>query len=583
MTYIVNLNEFSLVRFLILIMLRREVYVLWTETIFPQLKRLVHAIAEWSVRKGYAKWAVDLCPELVPEWDYPPRSLIHNIFADTEGWQNTYYEFAKAERSIPEYAYAYKQVTCCHTWQKHVPVLILRSILENSTVGNVKVVGLSTEDVGIVEALCRDSLVTRVKPAWIPKRLLNFAILLLNFTYGFGFVVARLKPFGVKPRSFFLAADYMYDPRDVRLYQELEEGGPILLVYRIAPPDTEEFPELANYEYCKPTDGAFSLIDAVSTLAMVVVDSLRTFVHYGHLDSAHFYKVAALPNRRAILRGLFNKYRPRYFWGRDPYNVDHVLRRQELNRIGGRSHGLWDGVPAYTIVFPHLRYVSFDRYYVYGHGVYERHYADTWPQDMALVPMASYSFTREQLESRFATRPPDIAVFTSIFVDDQGMIDFVRGLAEAFSDRKILLEVKWNFVDKENGKRYIAACTEGLPNVIPVRESVYDLFFKARYAFSDPSSVVYEGMQLGVFSFAVDVVEEQKVSNFREFPGLTVSSSEDAIERIRSIEMGEWEYPIAACKDLVDMSGILYLDAVRAGVGLPENEAASQTRRAGGG
>ena len=112
MTYIVNLNEFSLVRFLILIMLRREVYVLWTETIFPQLKRLVHAIAEWSVRKGYAKWAVDLCPELVPEWDYPPRSLIHNIFADTEGWQNTYYEFAKAERSIPEYAYAYKQVTC---------------------------------------------------------------------------------------------------------------------------------------------------------------------------------------------------------------------------------------------------------------------------------------------------------------------------------------------------------------------------------------------------------------------------------------------------------------------------------------
>ena len=162
---------------------------------------------------------------------------------------------------------------------------------------------------------------------------------------------------------------------------------------------------------------------------------------------------------------------------------------------------------------------------------------------MALVPMASYSFTKEQLESRFATRPPDIAIFTSIFVDDQGMIDFVRGLAEAFPDRKILLEVKWNFVDRENGKRYIAACTEGLSNVLPVRESVYDLFFKARYAFSDPSSVVYEGMQLGVFSFAVDVVEEQKVSNFREFPGLTVSSSEDAVERIRSIEMGEWGIP----------------------------------------
>lgn len=560
-TYIVNLNEFSLVRFLILIMLRREVYVLWIETIFPQLKRYVRAIAEWSVRKGCAKWAVDLCPERVPEWDYPPRALIHNIFAETEEWQNTYYEFVKAEQSIPDYAYAYKQATCCHTWQKHVPVLILRSILENRTEESIEVVGLPREDVAILEALCRDSLVTRVKPAWIPNRLLNFVILLLNLAYGFGFVVSRLKPFGVKPRSFFLAADYMFDPRDVRLYQELEEGGPILLVYRIVPPDTEKFPALANYEYCKPTDGVFSLIDAVSTFGMVVFDCLRSFRHFGHLDSAHFYKFAALPNRRAILRGLFNKYRPRYFWGRDPYNVVHILRHQELDRIGGISLGIANELPAYSIVFPHIRYISFDCYFVYGTELYDKYYAKNWPHSMKLIPAASHSLTREQLDAASDPKPVDIAIFSAIFIPEPNLVLFVRTLAKYLPERTIFLQVKHSYIGSPVAEEFIAASTDGLTNVHYVTNSVYDLLLKTRYAFSDPSSVIAEAVQMGVCSFSLDLSPIQKTTIYREYADICVASAEEAVEKIRRLESEKWKYPFDTLSNLIDQSGRTSVDA----------------------
>ena len=77
-------------------------------------------------------------------------------------------------------------------------------------------------------------------------------------------------------------------------------------------------------------------------------------------------------------------------------------------------------------------------------------------------------------------------------------------------------------------------------------------------------------MQIGAYSFVVDVAKQQKASVFREYPGLSVSSAQEAAQRIRGIESGEWEYPTKACENLVDMSGRLSLDVVRTDLGLPE-------------
>ena len=94
-----------------------------------------------------------------------------------------------------------------------------------------------------------------------------------------------------------------------------------------------------------------------------VLQGFRFF--YCH-EPAHFYGIIALPFRRIILRGFFNKFRPAYFWGRDDYNVEHIIRRQEMHRYGGISLGINHGFPSYANLFPQWRYISFDRYYTFG-------------------------------------------------------------------------------------------------------------------------------------------------------------------------------------------------------------------------
>jgi len=575
MIRIVKLHEGSVARFLWLILLRRGAYVLPVETTFPQTARIIQWIADWAVRTGRAHWARELCPALRPIWNYPPRVLIYDVFGVTEEWQNAFFRFDRAERNVPDYAYAYKQVTCCYTWGKHVTLVSMKLIMAAHSPEDIRVIGLSVDDAAALEAYCGQNTRPTLNPLRFLGCFVNLGILVLNLVYALAFVLRRTRLAGNQPRDIFSAADYMNDPRDIRLYQELEDGGPILLAHRMAPPDLEKHPELGGYEICKPTDGVFTVGDALRGLAFVMAGAFRLFRHFARLHPAHFYKVAALPNRRIAYRGLFNKYRPKYFWGRDPYNVDHIVRRQELNRIGGISLGLLEATPVYTILFPHLRYVSFDRFYVLSKELYTKHYNDTWPEDMALVSTASYSITSEHLATRFTPRPNDIAVFTAIYVVEKGMVDLVRGLATAFSERKILLQVKWNFIETDDGKRFIAACTEGLSNVISVRESVYDLALKAQYVFSDPSSIIFEAMQIGAYSFAADITHDQRTNILRAYSGLCVTSAKDAVERIHDIESGRWTYPIDSCRELVDLSGRLCRDVVRADFGLPAKNSAA--------
>lgn len=572
MIYIVNLNELSLVSFLWLMLLRRDVYVLSFETFLPQSAGPLRRLAERAVAKGLARWAVELCPELAAEWEYSPRVLLHEVFASTESWQNTYYRFDVVSRAVPDYALAYKHVTCSHTWSKHVPLVTLLAILDSAHAQSLKVLGVAADTEAMLLAYGGTRLSFRSQSTSVPRRLINAAISLLAVLYGWAFIVRRTQLSRVSPQPFFLVADYMDDVRDIRLYQELEEGGPIALVERWARPDCEERAEIQRYPSYKATDGAFSPAEAFLAAGHIVIDCLRLFRHLGSLEPSHYYWVAALPYRRIVLRAFFNRFRPRYFWGRDPYNVEHILRRQELHRVGGESFGINVGYPVYSILYPMFRYVSFDRYYVYGRDIYDKYYRDTWPRDMTLVPVGSYSFTREQMRERFRPRPADIVVFSAIFITEPGMVALVRGLAEAFPDRRVLLQVKWNYADAESGKSYVAACCEGHSNVIPVRGPVYDLLFKARYAFSDPSTIVVEAIQAGVYSFAAEVSKIQRTSVFRDYPGLSVTSAEMAIQRIRAIESKSWTYPFTDYSGLVDLSGRIYLDAVRADVGLTPKE-----------
>ena len=570
MTTIFNLNEFTALRFLFSATLGRMPVVLAVDPLFPPFRRILDGMAERAVAKGRARWIIDLCPELQHLWDYPTRTFLYDVFGQTEDWHNAYYEFDRADTVVPDYAMTYKKATCNHAKPRHYHTLLLGAALAAKKRGKVRVVGLAGDFVGLMNAYWSGSLTPALKTMWVPRRTINALVTLLIQIFALAWVGSRTQPIISKPKDYFFGADYCEDQRDHRLYHEVADGGPLLLVYRhpksmYRPPQDD----LSPYEFQDSRAGRFGPMQAVAAMAMVIRDGAGLFRHFAGSQPALYFRIATLPFRRAVLRAFFNRFRPKFFWGRDDYNEDHVLRHRELRRVGGVSMGICHGYPAYAYLFPQWRYISFDRYYVHGQAVYEREMKKSWPDDMKVVAVGSFGATRSDYALRHAPKPNDIVVYSAVFVGNPKMVDFVRGLAEAFPERKVLLQIKHNFIDTPVGKAFARDCMESLSNIELVTAPLFDLTRQARYAFSDPSTVIVEALQFGQYAFFADLMAEQKKSVYREYPAICVGSAEDAATRIHAIEAGEKTYPLEALSDLVDLSGRVLFDVIREEMKLP--------------
>ena len=575
MLRVYNVNEFTLLPLLVSVLLGRPAAVLAIDPLMPPMARLLRLVVLPLITNGRLSWAIDHCPGLDQVRDHPTRNLLYNVFGETEAWQNAYFRFSDADASLGNYAMAYKHVTCNYAETRHVPLLVLRELLARQAEQPVRIIGLPVDSVSMLRHFLARELGSAVSPMALPYALLNAPVWIGALLFSLGWVLSRFRPGGVSTEACFLAADYIDDHSDIRLYEEVMDGGPLLLVVRKTWRDVGTIPALAGARFCRAGDGAFSSRGVLDALAFVVRDNVRLLRFGLTAPPALFYRVTLLPYRRAVLRAFFNRFRPRYFWSRDPYNVEHILRRQELRLIGGKSLGINVGYPSYCILFSQFRYLSFDYYFVYGRDLYERYYFDTWDPEMEVIPVGAFRATREQFARRLVRRSRDIAVFCAVYVGEPQMIQLVRGLALEFPDRRIRLQVKNNFAVRDVGSDFVEACTRDLNNVVFSRASVYDLFGEVAYAVSDPSSVIVEAIQFGVVSFAFDVPELQKSSYYRLFPELIVANAEDVAERIRRIENNAWSYPVESYAEVVDISGRYHADTIRKTLGLRPSEAAA--------
>lgn len=547
----------------------RVSHLLAVEPVLPPLRGWLDRFAAWAAAHGYLRPVVDLCPDMKPLADYPTRLLLYDVFRTIEPWHDRYYRFAEADRDIPALAMAYKQVSCGHVRWKHHSLLMIEAVLRARP--DARVVGLPQDTKDMLEAYWGRRF-DAVTACWVPRQainaLLSLALALYAVAWGLWRVRAR-----VKRESYFFAADYIEDDREFELYREMEDGGPVLLVLRNRSYQVPE--ELrAKYRIVAPNDGRLTPGAAAALLPALLREAISIWGRFRRVEPSHFYLLAALPYRRAVLRAFFERFRPRFFWGRDDYNVEHLIRREEVHRVGGKSYGINHGYPAYSAVFPMWRYISFDRYHVFGRALYDRYMRKTWAADMEIVPVGTFGASRAQYKRRAIERPRNIVIFTAAFIWEPEMVAFVRDLARRFPDREILLQVKGTFVETEAGRRFVAACIEGLVNVRHVRAPMFELFERARYSFSDPSTVVVEALQFGLYSFFADVAPMQKTSLLREFEGLAVKSAAEAALRIAGIEDGTRPYRRGHYADLIDLSGRTWFDGVREGIGLAVREPA---------
>lgn len=557
-------NEATLPRLLWLAWRGRLVHILAIAPFLPPLRPLFDRLVARLTEAGRARPVVELCPELLPIWKFPTRTWFFDVFHRTEPWQDSWYRFAEADRDLGRLAFAYKQVTCNHTKHWHFPMLALKSLLERKVA--VQAHGVGGELVGMLEAYGGTWPHPPPRARWAWRRVANLGLAAALAAWGLVWIVRRTRR-AVAPTEYFFAADFIGDRRDFPLYREVAEGGRILLVPR-AGYQPHTYPELAEYDVADARSGLFEPAGALGAGLTLVREAAALWWAVGGRETALYYAAATIPAKRAVQRAFFNRYRARHFWNRDDYNVEHILRRDEIHRIGGVTMGITHGSPTVAIVQPMWRYISCDYYYVFGTYNYERYMKPTWDCGH-VTPVGTFGVAREDYPRQLAPKPRDILIFTALAIGDPRLVTFIRTLAAAFPDRKVLLQYKAIEFYKEDGPAMVRACQDGLPNVEPVVGDPYELLRRAYYVLSDPSTIIIEAIQFGGIGFCIDILEVQQACMYRAFPDLILKSGEEAVGRIRAIESGTWRFPREAVAPLIDLSGNVYFDLVRRDVGLP--------------
>ena len=333
--------------------------------------------------------------------------------------------------------------------------------------------------------------------------------------------------------------------------------------------------EFSGFDRTGVGEGWFKISDGIATLAMVAWDSWQLMRLYLAFEPPYFFKIITLPHRRAKIRAHLARFPTNYFWGRDPYNPEHILRRQELHRIGGKSYGFLSGYGLLTDIMGKISYISFDKLYIVGRAFHDK-YEWGWDKSMEVIPVGSYSVSRDKIARLHnnTERPKDIVVFTSHVAAYNHPLAkaFIRELAESFPDRTLWLQLKALFLENETAQKFIYECMKGLDNIVFTPLELNDLIDKVGYAFSDPSLITLETIQFGIPSFVIDVVEKHEYCIYREYPFLCQKSSHDAIMRIRDMEAGAWTYPFEEYTNLIESPEVLIFDRIRLDLGLPSKQ-----------
>ena len=578
MTTLYFINEWTAWRFIWAALLGRNPQAIAIEPLFPRMMVPLGKLVQWAVDSGRARHAADGCPELKYYRDFRVTIESLDIFGETEEKMNAFYNFDGLDRNVPEYAMACKLSVSNHTAVRQLTIMVLNHIAVKKGVGNIRLIGAQQAILNLYQEYFGE-LPTSFRAQETAKKIVNAVYAATISSFGALRSLLRIRVGRGGPKNVFLMADFIGNAHDMRMFDELDDGGDIVVMprgYDMYSPETKA--RIARFGMCTKSDGFFSVIDGLKAAAEAFKDGLSLWRQCRDYPSDLFYRIACLPYHRLSMRAVFNRYHPKFHWGRDPYNPEHIIRRQELNRIGGRAHSCLHGYGALCDAVPAIRYISFDRYYTFGKIIHEKLIGDTWAPDMDVVPTGSFGVTREKFADLKATPRSgmDIVIYTNYmaYLNDDKTVEIIRALGETFTDRTVWLQVRGKVSKAGQSQAFIERCSNGLANVIPTSDDIFDLIARARYAFSDPSTVILENAQFGVKAFMIDVLKDHKKSIYRNFPGLCVKTPAEAIARIKDIEGKAWTYPEGDdIADLVEIGDTHFLDYVRTGMGLaPKDE-----------
>jgi hypothetical protein len=507
-------------------------------------------------------------PDHHPAWDHS-APLLEDLYAKLEPRMRALFGFDEF-RNLP----APYDVASCNAVTNYVGVQL-------STIRAVRAIvrkyGIAPHDIGglpvSLASLSADSSEQKSPEnfgtGW-PTQISNACIAVC--LAGISFV--RIVRYWVDPRRSVkpvdFAVDYTGDESDYALCRDIRDRKSIIFVGRKSRPGPNSLPrELSDLDVCGSNEGFLPTSLAIRSVYRAFGEIWQIWCVARRVEIRLFFRLASLPVKRINFEALFQRHPLGIFWSRDQYNVEHVIRQHVLTNAGGQQWSVFNGCLSYTYLYPQLRYLALDRFYVMTPSMFEGNIRSLWMPGMEVVGVETFRATRADYEYQSEDRPNDILFMASIWTGRREYIKAIAETAAAYPERTVYVQIKPVYRNTPFGDSFATALMESGPNIVVTGEIPYDLFRKVTISISDPSTVALEALQYGVYSFVFDIPEIQDHAFHRDIPGFCVNDGAEIVNRISSMEEGRWVYPIDEVGKLIRMDGEHFLDTVRMDMGLP--------------
>lgn len=568
MRHLFVLTERTLLRFILFSFLGRKPVYLFANPLFYFTGGLLDWFGRRMCRWGYAGSLASLSDKLPWAPRFPlEKNLTSDMYPLVAEKAHQAFEFAPSGARLAEYVYPFRKAVTDYTVKIGDLTLLLDWLEKNTPGGSWKLHGAPPlSDVIYHAYLGRTQDEDRRADLFVP-RFFNLLNIMGTGLAGLVWLAGKVRLGAVPVKSCHLAADRISGD-DVNIFRKIiDDPGEILIVDRNADFANRLAYSNGPYESCLKEDARIPLHVFFRLSTNLLSDLGKIWKALGKWDPALFGNLSVLAAKRAMFAAFFHKFRPRYFFGRDDYSKDHVVRNQELRKIGGTSLGINHGLPMNTIT-PAWQEVDFDIYYAFGSYLHTHFLHKTWPSTCTVKPVGSKNMRPEYRKRLNNPRPRDIAFFPIVHGAFEKNMHEVFAVARHFPDRRVFIKMKPNR-RSEHMQVYHRLMREAPMNVIAyIDPDPYELLLSVTYSIAF-TTLVAESLQFGAMTFTLDTDPSIKNLYYRNFPGLTVSGKDEIVERIDAIESGQEAYDFSQYNELIAMDGIDIFETIRNDVGLP--------------
>lgn len=576
------LNEFTVWRLLWLRAFGKPVYVLFEEPLMNFSNRLLQPLYRLLRRKNIICNAVEMLPGLSYFIHFPVPWALSPIYEKVEAEADVYFRFAEMDEQIGSYSLAYKHSIANGIKSTLDRVLHLRAAEDEASknlpggLNALRVVGLDADTVFLYRAFYGEYPRVHYEVMRGPRIVFNALTALIIAAVGIYWIFRRLRLRLPRSKRYKMGLDFVVPGRHVDMILDIvDQPEDVLVVFRNNEMAAENCKNLDGLDSVRIGDGIVDPQGAVNAISVLVKDLFVLGRNLGGLHPTRFYDIAKQVYKRILMRGLFNRYKFENFFGRDDYNTEHIIRTQELHRIGAISMGIAHGLPTFIVICPHWRYIGFDYYYVFGEHPFKDRYADTWPESVTVRAVGSWGMSRSDFVRQNISKPKDFIFFSHPLTDPVETLDVVFEVARAFPNRRFYVKYKRSTLDGEQGPsnpihaKYAERFDQDRPdNLVLTNELPYDLFQKASYVIAGVTTAVAEGIEFGLPGFVVDVYDDDLPMIYREYPDICVTSPSSVIDAVHDYESGQTKFDKQKYRTLIGMPDQHPFDIIRSDMGL---------------